>query len=106
MTLFLGRNADDVGGKVQQVGDELVGMLSLDSELGQRFGGIVGKIAGHDDIDPRTNRGSEDVTIIRVGKLKGRDQVFVVRDQTIPDVRSSDLGGEVMDSPMMGAERW
>lgn len=85
-TVSLGSRTDDAGVKVQQVCDELVGMLSLDSKLGERIAREVGKVAGYDDIRSGTNRGGKNVTIILVGKLKIRNQVFVVLDEAVPNV--------------------
>ena len=46
LPLFLGSRTDIVRSQVQQVSDELIRVLCLDSKLGQRFGGEVREIAG------------------------------------------------------------
>ena len=58
--------ADDVGSKVHEMDHELVGMLGLDPELGQRGGGKVLQVLGHDDIGPAMNRHGQDVPVIGI----------------------------------------
>ena len=66
-TLPLGRRNHGGPVQVEEVLDELVGMLSLDTEQDQCCAGKVFLIEGHDDAGIAANGGSQHMSIVDVG---------------------------------------
>ena len=62
----LSRLADSGEIKVQQLADELVGMLCGEAVSGQRVRREIPQILGHDDIGPPANRSRQDASVIRI----------------------------------------
>src|SRR5207249_3829707 len=65
-SLSLGSRANRAGIKVEQVSEELVGMLSFDSKLGQGVAWKMLEVVGHDHVGSSTDRGGKNVTIFGI----------------------------------------
>ena len=58
--------ADCAGGRIEQRNQEVVGVLSLDVEAGQRFGGKVREVVGHDDAGAGPDCGGQDMPVVGI----------------------------------------
>ena len=73
------------GREIEQVEDEVVGMLGLDTIRLEAVRRKVLQVEGNDGLRARANRGSEDMPVIRIGEHEAGDQLVEPVDHTIGD---------------------
>ena len=79
-------HANGTGSQIENVGEEFIGMLRRDAILLQGCFRKILEIVRDNDIGPSSYGGGQHVSIIWIGQLKRRDEVFEVFDQAVADV--------------------
>ena len=87
--------------QIQQVDDEVVGVLGHEVVGFERLRREVLEVEGHDQARARVNRGGHHMTVVRVGQLDRRDQVLKPGDQAVADMAVHQLACSVQ---LLGCE--
>jgi hypothetical protein len=63
--------------KAEQVQDEVIWVLGLDSERVEDSVGKIFEVHGHNDIRPAADGGSKDMAVTGIGEIQAWNQVFI-----------------------------
>ncbi len=69
--------------KIEEIQDELIGMLCFDAELVKRLTRKIHQIASHDNTGSATDRRCQDMPVLFIWKNKTRNQMFISRYKRI-----------------------
>jgi hypothetical protein len=72
--------------EAEQVQDEFIWVLGLDSERVEDSVGKVFEVHGHNDIRPAADGGSKDMAVTGIGEIQAWNQVFIARYKGIQGV--------------------
>ena len=81
--MLCGRREYGAWGEIEQMDDEIVRMLRLDSKVAHDLCREVSKVHRDDHVGLSADGGGQDMPIVWVGQMKTGNQIFVARCQRV-----------------------
>lgn len=85
-SVVLSRRNDPCRRQIQQMQDEFIRMLRLDSERLDRGRWEISDVDRHDDIGVAAYRRGQHMPVIRIGKLQAGYEILIARDYRVRHV--------------------
>jgi hypothetical protein len=85
LALPLDDSANRAARLIEEANQEVIRVLHLDAETGQRFTREVREVVSHDDIGARLDGSRQDVAVVLVRQGKGRGQFLVAGHEAVAD---------------------
>lgn len=83
--LVSNRSANRGRGELEEMSDEIIGMLRIDSVRGDTVFGEIFQVIGDDHAGLATDRGGKNMTVVRIGQFELVDEVLIARHEAIGD---------------------